>query len=40
MQENLKRWGISSDHPFKKVVAGRRLWNFNKNEMDLWKAAL
>ncbi len=40
LQENLKRWGIPSDHPFKKVVAGRRLWNFNKHEMDLWKAAL
>ncbi len=40
LRENLPRWEISADRPFKKVVAGRRLWNFDKREMDLWKEAL
>lgn len=25
---------------FKKVVAGRKLWNFDRKELDVWKAAL
>jgi glutamate synthase domain-containing protein 3 len=25
---------------FKKVVSGRKLWNFDKKELDVWKAAL
>ena len=33
--------GSSPDgHDFKKVESGRRLWNFDKKELDLWKAAL
>jgi len=40
LRENLKRWGISAERDFKKVVAGRRLWNFDKQEISLWKEAL
>jgi len=25
---------------FRKVVAGRKLWNFDRKELDIWKAAL
>jgi methylamine---glutamate N-methyltransferase subunit B len=25
---------------FKRVVAGRKLWNFDRKELDIWKAAL
>lgn len=38
--ENLRRWGISPERPFKKVISGRRLWNFDKQDRELWKAAL
>ena len=29
-------------HPvaFRKVVSGRKLWNFDRKELDIWKAAL
>ncbi len=40
LRMNLGRWGISAERPFKKVVAGRRLWNFDKQELGLWKEAL
>lgn len=40
LRETLGRWGVSAERPFKKVVAGRRLWNFDKQEMELWKEAL
>ena len=40
LRENLGRWGISSERPFKKVVSGRRLWNFDKQDRELWKVAL
>ena len=40
LEGNLSPWAIPSDRPFQKVVSGRRLWNFDKHEMDLWKAAL
>lgn len=25
---------------FRRIVAGRKLWNFEKNELDVWRAAL
>jgi len=40
LKENLARGDISSGRAFKKVIAGRRLWNFDKQEMDIWKEAL
>ncbi len=40
LRENLSRWGISAERSFKKVVAGRKLWNFDKQEIGLWKEVL
>ena len=40
LRSNLERSGIDSNRPFKKVVAGRKLWNFDKQEIGLWKEAL
>jgi glutamate synthase domain-containing protein 3 len=37
----LERWKVSAPPAgFRKLVAGRRLWNFQKSERDLWKTAL
>jgi glutamate synthase domain-containing protein 3 len=37
----LEQWKIAPPrHAFRKLVAGRRLWNFQKSERDLWKSAL
>ena len=40
IDDQLTQFGI--DHPgnFKKIVAGRKLWNFDKREWDVWKSAL
>ena len=32
--------GIEKRPAFKKIVSGRKLWNFDKKELDVWKAAL
>ncbi len=40
ISHNLGNWGIDPKPSFKKVVAGRKLWNFDKQEIDLWKEAL
>ncbi len=40
LHDGLSRWGISPGRAFKKVSAGRRLWNFDKHEMGIWKEAL
>lgn len=36
----LARFGLSAPKTFKKVVAGRKLWNFDKKDFELWKQAL
>ena len=36
----LKPFDISVPPSLKKVVAGRRLWSFDKKEWDVWKTAL
>ncbi len=40
LNDNLTSWGISADLSFRKVVSGRRLWNFDKQEIGIWKEAL
>jgi glutamate synthase domain-containing protein 3 len=40
LKELLSTYNISSPASFKKVVSGRKLWNFDKKELDVWKAAL
>jgi glutamate synthase domain-containing protein 3 len=36
----LRTYSISGPTSFKKIVAGRKLWNFDRKELELWKAAL
>src|SRR5262245_28839766 len=40
LKDMLFKHGITAAHSFKKIVAGRRLWNFEKREFDLWKEVL
>jgi glutamate synthase domain-containing protein 3 len=36
----LATYNVPAPAAFKKVVSGRKLWNFDKKELDLWKVAL
>jgi glutamate synthase domain-containing protein 3 len=38
--EHLRRYNLRPPAAFKKIVSGRKLWNFDKSELDTWKAAL
>ena len=40
LASTLARYNVASAHPFKKVVAGRRLWRFDKKELGIWREAL
>ena len=40
LDDSLTRWGVSTNNSFRKVVSGRRLWNFDKQEIGIWKEAL
>ena len=40
LRDTLARAEIADGYDFKKVVSGRRLWNFSKKEMGLWIQAL
>ncbi len=33
------RYDLKGPHAFRKVVSGRKLWNYDKKELDVWKAA-
>jgi len=35
----LERYGLKGPDAFRKVVSGRKLWNYDKKELDVWKAA-
>jgi glutamate synthase domain-containing protein 3 len=36
----LATWGVTGPAPFRKVVSGRKLWNFEQHELETWRAAL
>lgn len=36
----LATYNVPAPAGFKKVVSGRKLWNFDRKELDIWKAAL
>jgi len=36
----LRSYNVPAPAAFKKIVSGRRLWNFDKKDLDIWKAAL
>lgn len=40
LAELLQAYDIPSPAAFKKIVSGRKLWNFDKKELATWKAAL
>jgi glutamate synthase domain-containing protein 3 len=40
LQDLLATYNVPSLAVFKKVVSGRKLWNFDKKELEVWKAAL
>jgi glutamate synthase domain-containing protein 3 len=40
LEELLGVYRLPAPAAFKKIVSGRRLWNFDKRELDIWKAAL
>jgi glutamate synthase domain-containing protein 3 len=40
LKELLKAYGIPHPASFQKVVSGRKLWNFDRKELAVWKAAL
>ena len=35
----LDRYGVKGPDAFRKVVSGRKLWNYDRKERDAWKAA-
>jgi len=40
IQEALAPFALKGPARFRKVVSGRKLWNYDKKELDVWKAAL
>jgi methylamine---glutamate N-methyltransferase subunit B len=36
----LDRWKIPAPNSFRKLIAGRKLWNFQKADLQIWKSAL
>jgi glutamate synthase domain-containing protein 3 len=36
----LARWHVPTPRAFRKLVAGRALWNFRREDLHLWKTAL
>lgn len=40
LSSTLSRFGLNAPGNLKKVVAGRKLWNFDKKDFELWKQAL
>ena len=35
----LARFRLEGPDAFRKVVSGRKLWNYDRKELDAWKAA-
>jgi hypothetical protein len=40
ISKTLASFGLTEPGGFKKVVSGRRLWNFDKKDLEVWKEAL
>ena len=40
LSQLLEEFGVPAPADFKKVVSGRKLWNFDRKELGTWKAAL
>jgi glutamate synthase domain-containing protein 3 len=40
LHDLLATYQVPAPASFKKIVSGRKLWNFDRKELDLWKVAL
>jgi glutamate synthase domain-containing protein 3 len=40
VHEHLERWKVPAPPSFRKLIAGRKLWNFQRADLHIWKAAL
>jgi glutamate synthase domain-containing protein 3 len=40
LREILARFNVPGPAAFQKIVSGRKLWNFDRKELDVWKVAL
>jgi glutamate synthase domain-containing protein 3 len=40
LQQLMQTYNIAGPASFRKVVSGRKLWNFDRKEIEVWKAAL
>lgn len=40
LSDLLATYRVPAPRNFKKVISGRKLWNFDRKELDIWKAAL
>jgi hypothetical protein len=40
LRELLGQYHVPAPAAFRKVVSGRKLWNFDSKQLDVWKAAL
>jgi glutamate synthase domain-containing protein 3 len=40
LEDLLTTYNIPAAAAFQKVVSGRKLWNFDRRDLDIWKAAL
>jgi glutamate synthase domain-containing protein 3 len=40
LSELLAAYAVPAPAAFRKVVSGRKLWNFDRKELEVWKAAL
>jgi glutamate synthase domain-containing protein 3 len=40
LRDLLATYNVPGPARFQKIVSGRKLWNFDKKELDLWKVAL
>ena len=36
----LERWKVPAPAAFRKLISGRKLWNFQQADRELWKSAL
>ena len=36
----LARWKVPAPAGFRKLISGRKLWNFRRDDLEVWKAAL
>jgi hypothetical protein len=40
LHAHLDRWKVPAPARFRKLIAGRKLWNFQRADLHLWKEAL